>query len=194
VVAVRKFIHSDEGFSLSELVVVVGLMGIILAAAWLSYSVAFNGTRSADRESMSAKELAAPLLQCERLLIQQHNILIGTIDGRVINPTPYLIAFNTDIDHDSHIETTIIEATTAGELVITTSEVTEHGPEAVVWSTENHNQETGTPLFTYYDGNGAVITNMSAVKSDARRITVTIATEYEGQAFSDSRTITFRNR
>lgn len=186
--------RSDEGFSLSELVVVVGLLGIILAAAWASYTVASNGTRTADREAMTAREIAAPLLQCERLLIQQHNILDGTIEARVVNPGPYLVAFQTDVDHDSHVESTIIEATANDELIITTSEVTEHGYEPVVWSTANRNRATGTPLFTFYNGSGQVISDYGSVKTDSRAVKITIATEYDGKAYSDSRTVSFRNR
>lgn len=184
----------DDGFSLSELIVVVGLLGMILAAAWLSYAVASNGAQAADRESMTAREIAVPLLECERLLIQQHNILTGSLESRVVNPGPYLIAFNTDRDHDSHIESHIMEATADGRLVVWTSETAEHGLEAVVWSTENHNVEADIPLLTYYDATGAKITDNNAIASDARSVTITIVTEYQDQQYSDSRAVTFRNR
>lgn len=186
--------QSDEGFSLSEMVVVVGLLGIILAIAWMSYSVASNGSRAADRESMTARELAVPLLQCERLLIQQHNILTGNLGGRTVNPGAYIIAFNTDQDHDSHIESTIIEATSAGELIISTSEVGEHAMESVIWSSENHNVETGTPLLTYFRDDGTEITNASEIASDARAVEISIVTEYQDRPYTDSRFVTFRNR
>ena len=189
-----KRLAQDEGFSLSELIVVIGLLGVILAAAYLSYSVAANGSRAADRESMTAREIAAPMLECERLLIQQHNILTGSLESRIVNPGPYLVAFNTDRDHDSHIESTIIEATSDGRLVISQSETAEHGLQAVVWSTENHNRAANIPLLTFYDGAGSVIADNNAIASDARAVKVTIVTEYEGQQYSDSRTISFRNR
>lgn len=184
----------DDGFSLSELIVVLGLLVIIMGAAYLSYSVAANGSRTADRESMTAREIGVPLLECERLLIQQHNILTGSLESRIVNPGPYLVAFNTDRDHDSHIESNIIEATADGRLVISRSETSEHGLEPTVWSTENHNHEAGIPLFTFYDGTGAVITSNNAIASDARSVKITIVTEYEDRQYSDSRTISFRNR
>lgn len=187
-------LRDDEGFSLSELVVVLGLLGMILAAAWASYSVASNGTRASDRSAMTAREMAAPLLQCERLLIQQHNILDGDVEGRTINPTPYLIAFNTDMDRDSHMETTIIEATTGGELIISQAEVSEHTLEPVIWSTANRNRAAGVPLFRYYRADGTEITQMDAVASDARAVRITVLVEYEGTQYSDYRDLTFRNR
>jgi len=187
-------VQSDEGFSLSEMIVVVGLLGVILAVAWMAYSVASNGAQAADRESMTARELAVPLLQCERLLIQQHNILTGNFAGRTVNPGAYLIAFNTDRDHDSHIESSIIEATSTGELIISTEEAGEHALESVVWSTENHNVETGTPLLTYFRDDGTQITNASEIASDARSMEITIITEYRDRPYTDSRYVTFRNR
>lgn len=189
-----KRLRRDEGFSLSELLVVIGLLGIVMAAAYLSYSVAANGARAADLESMTSREIGAPLLECERLLIQQHNILTGSLESRIVNPGPYLIAFNTDRDHDSHVESTIIEATSDGRLVISQSETSEHGLEAAVWSTENHNRAAGVPLLTFYDGAGGVITDNNTIASDARGVKITIVTEYQGHQYSDSRTVTFRNR
>lgn len=189
----RWRLDNDEGFSLAELVVVLGLMGVILAVAWASYSVISNGARMAEGEAMTAREIAVPLLECERLLIQQHNILDGTIEGRLVNPSPWLVAFNTDVDHDSHIESTIMEVTTDGRLLITTAEISEHDYETVVWSTANRNRATSTPFLTYYDGSGEVI-GYDAVKTDARSVMITIATEYDGRAYSDSRTVSFRNR
>lgn len=190
----RTSLHRDDGFSLSELLVVIGLMGIVMSAAYLSYSVAANGSRAAERESMIAREIAAPLLECERLLIQQHNILTGSLETRIVNPGPYLVAFNTDRDHDSHIESNIIEATADGRLVISRSETTEHGLQEVVWSTENHNRAAGVPLLTFYDGSGAAITDSNAIASDARGVKITIVTEYYDHQYRDSRTATFRNR
>lgn len=187
-------LRSDEGFSLSELVVVVGLLGLVLGAAWLSYGVAANGSRAADRESMTAREIAAPLLQCERLMIQQHNILTGNLEGRLVNPTGYLIAFNTDTDHDGHIESTIIEATADGRLVLSTAEAGEHALESFAWSTMNRNVATSSPLFTFYNAEGQVINDYAAVSSDARSVKITIVTEYGGREYRDSRDVTFRNR
>ncbi len=187
-------ILNDEGFSLSELIVVVGLLGIILAAAYLSYAVAANGSRTADRESMTAREIAAPLLECETLLIQQHNILTGSYESRIVNPGDYLVAFNTDSDHDGHIETIILEATTDGRLLISTAEDSEHGLDEVAWSTENHNQAAGVPLLTFYDGAGIEITDENAIESEARQVMITIVTEYQEHQYSDARTVTFRNR
>jgi len=83
---------------------VMALMGVILGAAWLGYFVTSGGQRTADRESTMARELAYPLLQSERLLIQQVKILDGyqPVLGRSVNPGDYLIAFTTDQDRRAH--------------------------------------------------------------------------------------------
>lgn len=189
-----RLLRADDGFSLSELVVVVALLGGVLSVAFLGYSISATGSRTSDRASMTAMEVSAPLLEVERRVGQQHNILTGTLAGRTVNPGGYLLAFYTNSDNDNHTETNIIEATTDGRLVFWKSEAIESPTlTSFDWSTDNVNRDALVPLFTYYDASGAAITDTTAIAGDAASIKITIVTEHEGVRFTDSRTVYFRN-
>jgi len=192
----RARIEREDGFTLSELIVVSALMGVILAAAWAAMSVASGSAGLADREGTISREIAAPLLESERLLIQQVAIQNATLGTRIVKPAPNEIAIDTDRDRDGNAETTVIEVTPEGEFVMTTRETNEHDWERVVWSTFNANHKTGTPLFTYFDGFGDEIdpTDVNVdVYKDAKSIKIELVIEYDDHQYTGSRLVTFRN-
>ncbi|MDO9556771.1 MAG: prepilin-type N-terminal cleavage/methylation domain-containing protein [Coriobacteriia bacterium] len=184
---------SDDGFTLSELIVVVGLLGVILGIAWLGYSVTAQGARLSDRESFTSQEIGVPLLEAERLIMQQYDIRIGTYEGHDVNPTDYLFAFDTDWDNDGNVETHIIEATSDHRLIFYRAEKVDSPVlSSFDWSTHNYNVEAGVPLFTYYKADGTQLTDPSVYEDQTRSVKITIVTEHEGKRFSDSRMVSFR--
>lgn len=183
----------DDGFTLSELVAALGLLGIILAAAWAGFQASHSYSRLSDRQGWFAREVSSPLLQIERVLQQQYKI-----DPAYPGVTAYRIKCETDADSDGNREVWEIQATSDCRLVISNSEIRQDGtyqrpPTTYAWSTHNYNVQTGTPLFRFYDKAGNQITNMGDVPSKAIRAVVTIVTVYDGKQFSDSRTVLFRN-
>lgn len=187
---------NDRGYSLTELLVVMGLMGIVLAAAYAIFQVTSNGSKQSDREAYIATEIGAPLGIAERVLQQNARLNNGFVSelSRSVTPTDYLVSFQTDQDSDSHWEMHIIEATADGRLVMTRLEQVDlPTPQVFAWSDHNYNQAAGIPLLTYFDSYDATITS-AADYPTARRIRVTIVTEYDGVQFSDFRDILFRNR
>lgn len=186
---------ADHGFTLSELVVVTALLGIILGVAWLGYSVTSAGSRLSDRESSASEEISIPLLEAERLVMQQYYIRTGTFEGRVVNPGPYLLAFDTDRDNDGNNEVNIIEATADNRLVFHRLEAVDSPTlSSYAYSIKNYNQDAGIPLFTYYASDGSEIVDANLYASQARSVKITIVTEQDGKRFSDSRTISFRKQ
>lgn len=187
---------NDRGYSLTELLVVMGLMGVVLAAAYAIFEVTSNGSKQSDREAYIATEIGAPLGLAELVLMQNAGLYNGYVSAfnRTVTPTNYMVAFRTDQDSDSHWEMHLIEATADGRLVMMRrEEVDAPTLKTFAWSDHNYNQAAGIPLLTYFDSYDATITS-SAEYPTARRIRVTIVTEYDGVQFSDFRDILFRNR
>ncbi len=189
-VSMRLRVSDDSGFTLTELLVVLGLLSVILGAAWLGFEVANNGSKASDRQSYISHEVGFPLDYMERILMQNYGF-----DNTYPGTTGYRVAALTDRDNDGHPERYLFEATSSGLLQVTTSEEADRPtPSIYVISEHNSNVAQGKVLFKYFDANRNEITNMSNVDSQARSMTMTIVTTYDGQSFSDTRRVFFRNR
>ena len=183
-------LHSDRGFTLTELVVVLALMGFVLSVAYATFTLVRNGSDMSNRESVFGQEVGAPLDIAERLLTQQF-----AFDSAAPGVGPYRCAFYTDRDNDGRRERYVIEATADGRLVTSfTEEIDAPTPRTGVWSDRNFNVSDATPLFRYLDQAGVEITAMSDVYAYARSVDVTIVTREGGRTLSDTRRAFFRNR
>ncbi len=190
----RRVTTSDAGFTLSELVASLGLLGMILAIAWTGFQVSRGSSAQSDREAWFAREVGAPLERIERLLSQQYRI-----DNASPGVTPYRIKFTVDQDNDGNAEVWEIQATSAGWLQVRMVETNQSGAiERSVpltnWSTHNANVARNVPLFRFYDRNGALITDMGQVYAGAHSCVVEVVTVYDGHVFSGSRRVFFRNQ
>lgn len=185
----------DSGFTLSEVVVSLGLLGVILGISWLGFSVSHQGSKASDRESWFSREVGAPLEQAEVVLMQQYRI-----DNTYPGVTPYRIKVDADRDNDNNREEWELVATSDHRLLVTTAEYTQVGgvyerpPRTYALSTHNYNLQAAVPLLRFYDEYGVEITSMGDVSGNASSVVITIVTEYDGKQFSDSRTVTFRNQ
>ena len=183
-----RYAARDDGISLIELTIVLALTGVILASAWLAFSTTARGSSLSNQNAGTSREIGQPLEHAERVFTQQFSLL--TVER-------YVCECYTDRDSDGRRERYRFEATTDGRLVVTSTE--EFGsttPLVQVWSYNNRNRATGTPLFTYLDEDGHDISGEPSddIKQYARSLKVTIATEFEGMRLTDSRQMLFRNR
>lgn len=190
--------HSDEGFSLSELLVVVGLIGIILGAAWAFFLVASRGSAQTEREAWLSREIGQPLEYAERIYMQQLDLKFKDAAGVIHDRRQWCLA-TTDRDHDDQLETYIFQTTADGRLTVTSSETSDSpSPRTATWSTSNRNRLTSpaTPFFTYYDINGVDISTkpLDYIQQYAASMTLTIVAEYDGKLETGSRRIYFRNQ
>ena len=178
----------DDGISLVELTIVLALTGVILASAWLAFSTTARGSALSNREAWTSREIGQPLEHAERIFTQQFSLL--TVER-------YVCECYTDRDSDGRRERYRFEATTDGRLVVTSTEEFESTtPLVQVWSYNNRNRATATPLFRYLDENGVDISSEPSdyIKQYARSLVVTVASEFEGGRVTDSRQMLFRNR
>lgn len=197
-VEVRAHLKSDEGFTLTELIVVVLLMGFVLAAGWAMFNLAVKGSDQASEDAWLSREIGAPLEYAERIYMQQLDIRFK--DAANIPQDPrWWCRTTTDRDHDDLLETYIFQVTTDGRLLVTSSEASDSPtPRTSTWSSKNMNRSASspTPFFRYFNAEGQDISGQSAdqIEQYAASMLITIVADYEGQRVVDSRRVYFRNQ
>lgn len=184
-------LRNDEGFTLVELVIVLGLLLFVISAAWNVYSLAARGSEVSNRQAFEARELGAPLDAFERILSQSQDF-VTTEPGS----TPYRVHVRADVDDDQISEDYIVEATAAGNLVMQSREGTGLYRTGL-WSDHNVNVKEGTPLFRYFDSSGNEITGIDFnenVWTYAYSIEITIVAEHGDEPVRSTRRVLLRNR
>ncbi|TLM99028.1 MAG: prepilin-type N-terminal cleavage/methylation domain-containing protein [Actinobacteria bacterium] len=190
-------LRDDSGFSLTEMIVVTLLMGLVLGAVYMTIDFSDRATRIAETQAAFAQSIAAPMDAMDVAFSQNIDIVgttvppvtVGTLDGNSVTlqmPPAYSGAANT-----TYYRT--FSAGTDGRLVEQMwylSGTTKNVVRNTTWSTENANRVLGKPMFSYYSQGGTPTADPAQVRS----VNVSVWTRHEGRDFSDSRRIYFRNR
>ena len=191
---IRRAFGADAGFSLTELIIVVGLLPLVLAGAWgaLQYTTASNAV--ATTQGNAARDFSDPMEQMSSILMQNTTIH---------SATPNRLEVWTDRHMDGSPELQAFYVTADNRLVYETwnynsSRTTILAHRSWDLSTTNYNIAAGTPLFSYSDKDNVVIqaANVPATApSDATSVRVTLILDMgRGRTASDVREILFRNR
>lgn len=181
----------DDGYTLSELMVVIGLLGIVLAIAWNMNNFVTTVSQSNEREAYFSSEVRTPLMYIDKLLMQNSAIEGGS--------TEYRLSFLTDQNLDDVRERTVVEVS-GSELQLTTWEITgsmtsiQPPIRSMRLSDHNANLDLGEPLFTYLDSEDETITVSDEFAGNARSITTNIVVDYQGHVFRDAIRTYLRNR
>ena len=188
----------DEGFSLSELIVFLALLGIVLAAAY-GVSSAITASRTvSDRQSGLAKAIAYPLSRMSEIIMQNARIEANPAPG------PYQLSVRTDQNVDDIQEQhNFTVASSSGDTYVQQAayKLNASGgrlsPPIYIHTLGTGITNTvspGEPMFRYYDADGVEITDMLQVPGKARSILVTVRAVVDGQTISESNMVMFRNR
>ncbi|MBE0476018.1 MAG: prepilin-type N-terminal cleavage/methylation domain-containing protein [Coriobacteriia bacterium] len=187
----RGFVGRDEGFSLSELIVVTGLIGVVLAGAYAVAHAVVKGSSVNETQAMIAREAGQPLSMIQKYLMQ----------ATAIEETgPYRIRYIIDRElRDPEAERHVLEATSDGRLVLTMWPIdvahTNTGPpRAAVLSERNTNVADGVPLLKYIDVTGAQVTSMEHAPSATRQLEATVRVRWDEQSHESSLFMSLRNR
>jgi len=191
---IRRALGSDAGFSLTELIIVVGLLPLVLAGAWgaLQYTTASNAV--ATTQGNAAHDFSDPMEQMSSIIMQNTTIH---------SATPNRLEVWTDRNMDGAPELYAFYVTADNRLVYErwdydSSRTTVRDHKRWDMSTTNYNIAAGTQLFAYYDKDAAVIqaANVpSTAPSDATSVRVTLVLDMgRGRTAADVRDILFRNR
>lgn len=182
----------DEGFTLTELVIVVALLAIILGITYTGLNVVTKAAEVSQRQSTFADEVGAPLLGMEEVLQQAFAFEAAEA---------YTLTVRTDADNNNLVERHTITASTAGVLTHKawkTNSLMQNTSLWIdtTWSRNNVNAKTGVaePLFYYYDADHVRITNTAGQLDLIKTIDVVAIVEVNGKRYRGTRTIVLRNR
>jgi len=200
----RRHDSAAAGFTLSEVLVVLALLGLVLAAAWSGMLVINRSAAVNERNASAAKDLSEPLEQISKALMQ--NNMISSSDIKGSNPTGAdTISVWTNPTLGAHPELDTFMTVPGGDdgqyqllwrRWVTTSDMkTIESSNTWVMSYSNANKTVNVPMFTYYDASGTVLTAAENIPSSTRYVVVRIVAALPGGSTVEaSRTVYFRNR
>ncbi len=190
-----RFRARDEGFSLTELMIVLGLMGVVLAAIYSASNAMIMAAQVSESQSIFARDSGEPM----RLIIRQ---LMQAI--QLENTTAQSVTFRTDRQMNGTGQRIIVDATSAGwiryrEWSINSAFVnTTVAPRVDFrYSDSCVNVSKGVSLFRYYRDDRTELTGAQIAEvapSAARTIVMTLALRARGSDFETSQTVYLRNR
>ncbi|MDP2182439.1 MAG: prepilin-type N-terminal cleavage/methylation domain-containing protein [Actinomycetota bacterium] len=178
----------DRGFSLTELITVTVLLGVVLAISYGAMIAVYRGTDVSDRQATISREAAAPLGAMEEIISQA--ISVDTANA-------YTMTVLTDRDNNKVIERHIFTANADGTLTQVTwltnaSRVNTTRIGDVTWSRNNRNVARTQPLFYYWDGQ-----KPRARTTDPAQVgyvDMNLVVEVDGREYRDTRSVLLRNR
>jgi prepilin-type N-terminal cleavage/methylation domain-containing protein len=198
----RASFSRDEGFSLTELLVVIVLMGMVLAAVYSALQLTVRAREIQERNSFESTRMTVPLQMIEIAVSQNTLIEAGS--------THYRLSCLTDKNHDGVRERHVFEATTDGRLVerfwlvdsngqniTATARVTEWQRNEASLPARNVNRANEVRLFTYIDRDPETneIRELDYIRANqSNEVLVTLAARYGKWDFQESRRIMLRNR
>lgn len=185
-------VRRDAGFSLTELLFVVGLLSFVLAAAWGVSSAMVKGGEVNETQSVFARDSGEPLRIVNKAIMQAVEV-----EGTYC--TDQAMQMLIDPTMNSQFQRVRVSATSDGYLhyevwQLTSSKTVVSKVRDVRFSDKHVSNITqGIPLFTYYNSSGAVITDRALLGSDTRSVMVQLALTANGASAVSSQTVMLRN-
>jgi prepilin-type N-terminal cleavage/methylation domain-containing protein len=197
VIEVRIRLRDDRGFTLTELLVVMSLLGMVLTVAYAALQLTFQSGDIQRRNAFVSTSITEPLQLMDVVISQNLSIDSGSGD--------YQLSLLTDQNADNTRERHVYQATNDGRLVETVYNVAANDANAsllrsTVWQkvvatsgSRNTNVLKNTPLFTYYKTDDAGVLTPST-PGEATQVVVRVEARYDSQDYYDQRRVYFRNR
>jgi len=197
VIEVRTGVRDDRGFTLTELLVVMSLLGMVLTVAYAALQLTFQSGEVQRRNAFVSTSITEPLQLMDVVISQNLSIDSGSGD--------YQLSLLTDQNADNTRERHVYQATNDGRLVETVYNVGANDTNAsllrsTVWQrviassgSRNTNILKNKPLFTYYKTDDAGVLTPST-PTDATQVVVRVEARYDSQDYYDQRRVYFRNR
>lgn len=179
-------IRDDRGFTLTELLVVLALMGFVIGAAYMALDFTYRAQAVAETQSDFARSVAGPLNVMDTAF-SQNTLLTGTTPF-----DPYFATIRLPADYAGIAQERTYTAGSDGTLVERVYQVSGTNKtllRTAVWATTNSNRQLAKPMFLYFRGS---VPATNAATAD--NVVIDVWTVREGRQFHDTRRVHFRNR
>jgi len=190
--SIKRFLASDDGITLVELMVVMILLGMVLGTAYMAQQAISKSNDIAERQAVLTRQITYPMLLLEKIIVQNRELRTAT---------DYEMVCTTDKDLDGVYELNTIKATPDGRILLRVQLLNNDGTVKSLVSEnyighENTNVSSAVPMFKYLmDQNGSVVEVPADQRADKTRfVDMTIRASYKDATLEESRTIQFRNR
>ena len=190
---IRRLRAADDGMTLTEMLVVLVLLGVVLATAYTAQQAIQKSNDLAESRAVLTQQVTYPMLLLEKIVVQNRKIDEAGF---------YVLKCETDKNLDGVYERNTIRATPEGRITLLVELLNNDGSVQSVASNtvigyNNANDSAGVPLFRFFDVNGIEldpITDSDVLPDTARSVSLTIRATNGGASLEESRTIQFRNR
>lgn len=181
--------RSAAGFTLTELLVVVGLLGMILAATYAASQAIMAGGRVNEAQAAFARDSGEPLRIINKSLMQATAIETAL---------PNQIMVTTDRNLDDVLERMRVTATADGKLLyevwINNAKPPAAPSTSIAWSTNCVN-DSDSPLFRYYkiDGSNQTEVHGYDAEHDADMVKIDLRLSSDATDFRSEQSVLLRN-
>jgi prepilin-type N-terminal cleavage/methylation domain-containing protein len=191
----------DEGFSLTEMLVVIVLMGIVLSATYAVFTLMARARENQERDAYVASAIITPLQSMTVVLSQNTRIDPPPASGE------YQLSCYSDQNADGNMEKhvySVVNGNLQDVVYSTDSNLNATGivkridfgtarANPVAQNTNSQALPATIPMFVYYsrDASGSVVQTTSP--SGATEVLVQLRSRYDGRDYRDSRHVMFRN-
>ncbi|MDZ4169138.1 MAG: prepilin-type N-terminal cleavage/methylation domain-containing protein [Coriobacteriia bacterium] len=178
--------RNDSGLSLTELLVVLALMGFVLALTYMSIDFGYRSQEVAEAQSQYARDVNYPLQAMDHSFSQR-----VAVSGFVMNantatirlPSTYTTGFPQEHTFTANTDGTLTQQ------IHTVNGATRTLVRTVILSRTNANRSSNTALFAYYNGS-ATATNAAIIDN----VRITVVSNRGSATFRDTRRVYFRNQ
>lgn len=182
----------DEGFTLSELIIVVGLLSVVLGGIYMASSALLEGSRVNEIQSTFSRESGESMRLVEKAVMQATAIEAASATSLTFKTDRRLDALDQRVTIDvygNQLRYREWQLNSMGAVVSQTRNIV---------FTKNCWNSSGYPLFRYYNYASQEITNTEAIASDTRNVGMTLrlglTMNGKSSTYTSSRSINLRNK
>jgi len=189
-----RIIGNEDGFTLVELIVVSVLSLVVLAAVVNVFASGMDDFQMVDEQTRAVRDSGKNMLYMAKYLRASEGLQGPPGD---VNPSDYGVTSRGDYDNDGQAEEVTFVLDTGTQTLSMTWRDHTGSTRTQVYAESVRNAALGTSIFTYFDVNGAVLSNPSQRAARTRSMQIRLIIDADPSRppneLDTATTITLRN-